>query len=61
LTAHIARPSDAIDTRQNGTYALVALDTQIAGYGASNIAPKAAVMCGRTASIAIASVVPGWL
>jgi hypothetical protein len=33
--------------RQNGTYVLVALNAQIAGYGASRAVPKAAVMCGR--------------
>jgi hypothetical protein len=38
--------NDAIDTRQNGTYALVVLETQNAGYGASGTVPEAAVMCG---------------
>jgi hypothetical protein len=31
--------------RQNGTYALVVIDAQNAGYGASSTVPEAAVMC----------------
>jgi hypothetical protein len=45
-SSHPSTPGALLDIKRRFTYVLVVLDTRNAGYGAPNIVPKAAVMCG---------------